>query len=308
LSRPGRVFLDKTGTLTEGRSRLVRWEGPDEVRPLAAALEAQIDHPVARAFVEAFGDADPTVTAEITEHRTGGGLIGWAAGKELVIGSPRFVAEQIGGETGSPGALSREFARDGLTPVLLAIDGAVVAAAGLGDGLREEAETTVAALRREGWRVAILSGDDPEVVSSVGRRLGIPEQDCLGGRTPEDKLEIVESAALLGPVMMVGDGINDAAALSAASVGVAVHGGAEVAMAVADVFLTRRGLTPLLQLLDGARRTLAVIRRNMIFSLAYNVAGAILAIGGWIDPLIAAVLMPLSSLTVITHSFRARTF
>jgi len=125
---------------------------------------------------------------------------------------------------------------------------------------------------------------------------------------PEQKLRAVEAAVRSGPVVMVGDGVNDAAALSAATVGVAVRGGAEVAMAVADVFLTDDGLEPLVELLDGARRTIHVIRANLAFSLVYNVCGAGLAMAGWIDPLVAAILMPLSSLTVITYSFRARTF
>jgi Cu2+-exporting ATPase len=156
--------------------------------------------------------------------------------------------------------------------------------------------------------VGILSGDHPGVVEAVGRELGLPAERIRGGVTPEGKLAEVEHAAGEGPVVMVGDGINDAAALSAATVGVAVHGGAEVALAVADVFLTREGIEPLVRLFDGARRTMRVIRVNLAFSLVYNLVGASLAMAGLIGPLAAAVLMPLSSLTVITHSFRARTF
>ena len=125
---------------------------------------------------------------------------------------------------------------------------------------------------------------------------------------PEDKLEAVENADAKGSCVMVGDGVNDAAALSAASVGVAVHGGAEAAMAAADVFLSREGIAPLARLFDGARRTMGVIRANLVFSLGYNLIGASLAISGLIHPLMAAVLMPLSSLTVIAWSYRARTF
>jgi Cu2+-exporting ATPase len=163
-------------------------------------------------------------------------------------------------------------------------------------------------LRAAGWRVGILSGDHPRVVASVARVLSISESDAVGAATAEDKLRVVEQAAGTGPVVMVGDGVNDAAALSAATVGVAVHGGAEAAMAVADVFLAEQGIDALDRLFRGATRTMSVIRRNLTFSLIYNVVGATLAMGGWIGPLTAAILMPLSSLTVITYSFRARTF
>jgi Cu2+-exporting ATPase len=155
--------------------------------------------------------------------------------------------------------------------------------------------------------VGILSGDHPEVVRAVGAALGIPEEDCKGAQSPEDKLRAVEEAARDG-VVMVGDGVNDAAALAAATVGVAMHGGAEASLASADVFMTEPGLSALLRLIDGAARTVAAIRRNLVFSLCYNVLGVALAMAGAIDPLVAAILMPLSSLTVVMSSYKARTF
>jgi Cu2+-exporting ATPase len=299
LARPGRVLLDKTGTVTEGRSALVRWEGDDAVKPLVVALESGVSHPVARALVEGLADEGERLTADEVE-RSAAGVTGRVASHDLRIGSPRFVGardERVDG-----------LAREGLTPVVVQVDGEVRAVAGIGDPLRGDAKTTIEQLRREGWEVSLLSGDHPQVVEAAGRRLGLPPEQSRGGVSPEQKLQAVEQATREGSVVMVGDGINDAAALSAATVGVAVHGGAEVALAVADVFLTREGIAPLLRLFEGSRRTMRVVRQNLVFSLIYNLVGASLAMTGMIGPLVAAVLMPLSSLTVITHSFRARTF
>ncbi|RMH02775.1 MAG: cation-translocating P-type ATPase, partial [Planctomycetota bacterium] len=153
-----------------------------------------------------------------------------------------------------------------------------------------------------------LSGDDPQVVTAVAARLGIAAADCRGGAGPEEKLSEVERAAAAGPVMMVGDGVNDAAALAAATIGVAVHGGAEASLAAADVSMTREGVGGLVTLVDGAARTLRVIRRNLLVSLVYNALGVGLAMAGLLNPLLAAILMPASSLTVISLSWRSRTF
>ena len=134
----------------------------------------------------------------------------------------------------------------------------------------------------------------------------------MGGASPEDKLAAVERAheQMDGrtPVVMVGDGINDAAAIAAASVGIGVHGGAEACLATADIYLTTPGLAPLVQLVRGARRAMRIIRRNLAFSVAYNTIGAGLAMSGHLSPIVAAVLMPASSLTVVVASWRGRAF
>jgi P-type Cu2+ transporter len=163
-------------------------------------------------------------------------------------------------------------------------------------------------VRARGWKVGILSGDHPQVVASVARTLGIAESDCIGGAGPEEKLRVVERAREHGTVVMVGDGVNDAAAIAAASVGVGVHGGAGACLSTADVYLARAGLASLVTLTEGASRTIGVIRRNIAFSIGYNLIGATLAVTGVITPLIAAVLMPASSLTVVLASWLGTTF
>jgi Cu2+-exporting ATPase len=197
--------------------------------------------------------------------------------------------------------------------VLVAVDGVVVAAAGMGDRIRDDALAALTGLRARGWRTVLLSGDDPRVAASVGAALGFAPDEVFGGATPEAKLAFIAQrrAALAGtprPVVMVGDGVNDAAAIAAANVGVGVHGGAEACLATADVYLTTPGLEPLLRLSEGAARTMHVIRRNIGWALCYNAAGVALAMTGRISPLIAALLMPASSLTVVLGSWLGRTF
>ena len=305
LARHGRIFLDKTGTITEGRTALVQWRGPDWVRPLVLALEADSTHPVAAGFRAAWPGIAPAAGAD-TAHVLGGGVSGRVDGREVVVGSPRFVAERASAD-GGPGV--RANALDAtLTPVLVAVNGRVVAAAGFGDPVRSDAAAAVRALAERGWDVTVLSGDAPGVVRAVARELGVPDRNAVGGASPEEKLRVVEAARGARPVVMVGDGVNDAAAIAAASVGVGVHGGAEACLATADIYMTKPGLAPVVELVTGAERTMAVIRRNLAFSLLYNLVGAALAMTGVLNPLVAALMMPASSLTVVLSSWHARTF
>lgn len=301
--KKGILFFDKTGTLTHGRMEVVALVGPDWVKPLIAAAEAGVTHPVGRALRKACLDSGEAPTADEVELVHGGGLVAEVGGHTLHIGSPRFVRAHSLHDRGFA-AQVEAWSQDALTPVWVAVDGRVVAAAGLSDRLRSEARASVEALARQGFEVHILSGDHPSVVSAVGRALGLPEEHCHGGQSPEDKLARVKAAAAEGQVVMVGDGVNDAAALAAATVGVAVHGGAETCFAAADVFLQKPGVDTLSDLVEGARRTTRTIRNNIIFSLAYNVLGASLAMTGLLNPLVAAILMPVSSLVVVTNSFR----
>ena len=305
LAEPGELLLDKTGTITEARTSVVEWIGPDWVKPLVLGVEAGSSHPIADGFRRAWPDFDVPAAAT-TEHIAGGGIVGTIDGCDVVVGSPEFVRRRA--------RCGREIARDlsskELTPVWIAVGGTLVAAAGIGDPVRPDAARSIARLRADGWSVSILSGDIADVVRAVGVRVDVDAARCIGGATPETKLATVESRRAISQrsVVMVGDGINDAAAIAAASVGIGVHGGAEACLASADVYLTKAGLSSLVALTDGARRTMHVIRRNVGFSIVYNVIGAGLAMTGHLTPLIAAILMPASSLTVVIASWRSRTF
>jgi P-type E1-E2 ATPase len=256
--------------------------------------------------VESLGPA-PGLEVSDVRQVPGRGVRGRCEGREITVGSADFVADHA--------EVSAEFlaaagtvASDGLSPVLVAVDGHTVAVAGMGDPLRPETRATVAALARDGWRLEVLSGDHPDVVRAVAERAGLDPGAAYGSVPPEAKAERVAAAVGASTVVMVGDGVNDAAALASATVGVAVHGGAEAALAAADVYLARPGIDGLADLVEGARRTLTVIRRNLVFSLTYNVVAVSLAVTGHMHPLLAAVLMPLSSITVVVSSYRARTF
>jgi Cu2+-exporting ATPase len=301
LATPGTLLLDKTGTITESRVALSSWDGPDWVKPLVLALEQESSHPIAAGFRRAFEGVE-VLPAGLTTHVVGGGIEGTVDGRSVVVGSPAFVEARAsrGGRLTAPPSH--------LTPVLVAVDGVIVASAGFGDPVRSDARESIEALEARGWTVGILSGDAPAVVSGVGESLGVAASACVGGAVPEEKRRVVEAARRHGTVVMVGDGVNDAAAIAAASVGVGVHGGAEACLATADVYLARPGLAPLVELTEGASRTMRVIRRNIAFSIGYNIIGATLAVTGTINPLIAAVLMPASSLTVVLASWLSTTF
>jgi P-type Cu2+ transporter len=175
--------------------------------------------------------------------------------------------------------------------------------------VRPEAAEQLAQLARLGYGFEIASGDHQQVVDRVARELGIPAVAARGGMSPEAKLARVNQLRARGErVFMVGDGVNDAAAMAAATVGFAVHGGAETCLRAADVFATRSGLSPIVAAVLGSRRTLAAIRRGIVISLAYNLAGIALAILGVLSPLLAAIMMPLSSISVVSLALRAKSF
>ncbi len=306
LARPGVIVFDKTGTLTLGQPELVAWLGDTAFQAPLRAAEALCTHPLARAIQRAFPPSD--LKAEQVQELAGGGISATVAGVALLAGSPALVTRVLGGIPAWAQSSIEVQADAGRTPVLVAADGAVRAVVTFGDALRPEASANLARLRKLGFRFEILSGDHQRVVDGVADELGIARCNAYGGQSPEAKLERIRELGRHSRVVMVGDGVNDAGAMAAATVGVAVHGGAETCLRAADVFATRPGLGPVADAAAGARRTLAAIRRGITISLVYNVAGIGLAAAGLLSPLLAAVLMPLSSISVVTFALRARTF
>jgi len=306
LARPGTIVFDKTGTLTEGRLALVAWHGDEGAKTLVRAAEATSGHPIARAFQRSIEDS-LLICTERQEHP--GGIRARVAARDVLVGSRAFVASALGSTPVWAVNRARAEAEAGRTPVLIALDGQVCAIAAFADTIRADATASLAKLVELGFQLEILSGDDQRVVDSVVRQLGVPVPNAMGGASPEDKRAVIAGLRANGQrVFMVGDGVNDAAAMAAANVGIAVHGGAEACLSAADVFTTRPGLETVALAASGSKRTMRVIRIGIGLSLAYNVLGVALAVTGRLDPLWAAVLMPLSSITVVTAALRARTF
>jgi Cu2+-exporting ATPase len=238
----------------------------------------------------------------------GRGIAGRVSRRLVRVGSLRFAEENGAVVPDELRAAARGFAERGLAPVVVAVDARVEAVLGIGDPVRADASATVAQLQSRGWRVLLASGDDPLVAQSVARTVGIGVRDAFGGLSPEEKLALVQRADLARPVVMVGDGINDLAALAAADVGVSVRSGAQASHLVADACLAGHGLRPLARFLEGARTTMSAIRINLAISIAYNALGGALAFAGLVNPLVAAVLMPVSGLTVLVLALRIPRF
>ncbi len=300
LSRYGEIVLDKTGTLTFGDLRLLHWIGPESLQPIVAAIEQHSQHPIARALRDEFRNTGNSSVIDVIESPSGG-ISAAVDGHRISIGSPTFHTGNDHTIDEELDAVRREWEATGCTAVLIAVDGIITAAAGLGDEVRDDSAAAIAHLSKADWRPRILSGDANGVVAAVARRVGIGL--AKGELTPEQKLAVVRSIQtedIPRTVVMVGDGVNDAAALAAADVGIAVHGGAEASLAAADVYIATPGLAPLVELVQTARRTLRTIHRNLMVSLGYNLLAGVLAVTGHMNPMLAAIIMPISSATVLT--------
>lgn len=310
LASGGRMWLDKTGTLTEGRQRVSTLLGTSTGLQLAASIECKCVHPVASAIVREAELLKLTlIDSAVLDQVVPGGVLGTVDGQQVAVGNLGFIqAQHIFVDQEWMMQVESLLSR-GEAPLLIAVDGSICNLLGLSDPLRPGARETIGKLVRDGWSVGILSGDHAEIVSRVGQQLGIPSEDCRGGLSPEEKLDCVRASREGdSTVVMVGDGANDAAALAAADVGIAVRGGAEVSLQAAPVFVSSGQLTTIHNLVVGARRTSRVIYAMFAVSLSYNILAVVLAMSGRISPLVAALLMPISSISVLTIVWATRTF
>ncbi|MCG5501510.1 heavy metal translocating P-type ATPase [Ectothiorhodospira lacustris] len=313
------VALDKTGTLTQGRPELTgvsvlgEWDEA-EVLTLAAALEARSEHPLAQAVVR--GARERGLTLPEVEHfdsLSGRGLQGRVKGREMVIGSPRFLAESNIDIAGTEASVAH-LAGQGVTPVLVALGGRPAALLGISDPLKPSAVAAVARLKSLGLKVVMVTGDDERTARAVARDLGIDE--VVAQVLPEGKVEAVQRLRASGmKVAFVGDGINDAPALAAADVGLAIGSGTDVAMESASVVLMSDDLRHVAHAIALSRATIRNIQQNLFWAFAYNatllpVAAGVLYpfFGLLLSPMFAAAAMSLSSVSVLSNALRLKRF
>lgn len=314
LAGPGTLVLDKTGTVTEGSMRVACSAGDPGAIRLASRVEESSAHPVARAIAALRPDAarlaraaDSRTQAHSVTEVPGRGIRATVDGTVVAVGSRAHMLE-LGART-DPwlDAAAGRMEKDALSPAFVAVDGRVCAVLGVGDPVRADAPGLVHGFARRGWDVRLCSGDLPSLASRTGRAIGLPDGASEGGCSPEGKLAFVRGLGRR-PVIMVGDGLNDLPAMAAADVGIAVRQGAQATLDRADVTLTGGGLAQVAALVDGAARTMRTIHVNFAISIAYNLVGATLAATGTISPLVAAVMMPLSGLTVTAVALRMPRF
>ena len=307
------VVLDKTGTLTSCRPEVVELAAlanhpAQAALEAAAAVEANSEHPLARAIVRAAGERGLRPPAASGVAATpGGGVAGSVAGVSVAVGSPRWLDERGVVLSAEALQLSRGMSARARTVAAVAIDGEAALLIGLADPLRPESAAGARRLKTMGLHVVLASGDRPETVAAIASAVGADESHAE--LQPGDKAQLVDSLRRrLGPVAMVGDGINDAPALAAADVGIAIGSGTAVAMETADITLVRGDVGGVADAIALSRATLRTIRQNLGWAFGYNLVLVPLAMLHVVPPVLAALAMAFSSITVVANALRLRRF
>uniref|UniRef100_UPI00398013FE heavy metal translocating P-type ATPase n=1 Tax=Streptomyces sp. 058-1L TaxID=2789266 RepID=UPI00398013FE len=308
------IVLDKTGTVTTGKMTLLTVHtaqdtDENDVLRLAGALEHSSEHPIAQAV--ATGAADrlgaTLPTPEDFANIPGLGVQGVVEGHTVLVGRPRLLADA---GIALPPALTAALAESqeqGRTAVAVAWDGEARGVLGVADAVKDGSAAAVAQLRALGLRPVLLTGDNRAVADAVAHEVGIDE--VYAEVMPEGKVDVVKRLQAEGrSVAMVGDGVNDAAALATADLGLAMGTGTDAAIEASDLTLVRGDLKVTADAIRLSRRTLSTIRGNLVWAFGYNVAALPLAASGLLNPMIAGAAMAFSSVFVVTNSLRLRAF
>jgi Cu+-exporting ATPase len=317
LRKVDTLVVDKTGTLTLGKPKLVSVvpaPGVDEstLLRLAASLERGSEHPLAAAIVEGAKERGLELSSpEGFESVTGRGVQGRVSGHEVALGN-RALLESLGIDDGELSGRAEALRADGQTAMLVAVDGKPAGVIGVADPIKESTPEAIRALRAEGVRIVMLTGDSKTTASAVARTLGI--DDVLAEVQPDQKADKVKELQRAGRVVaMAGDGINDAPALAQADVGIAMGTGTDVAMESAGVTLVKGDLRSIVRARRLSRQTLSNIKQNLFFAFVYNAAGVPIAAGLFypffgllLSPVMAAAAMSLSSVSVVGNALRLR--
>jgi heavy metal translocating P-type ATPase len=293
LTKAKEIFLDKTGTLTYGSFQVSEWneliELDYDIGPIIYGLEKRSKHPVARAIVQ-------HLEKKYYENNKILNLIELEDFKEI---SGKGVSAKFNDNTYSAKA-SQAHNNPSTTTVGIFCNDLEVISILLKDELRSDAKEALELINKNNLSPYIISGDNQQTVNDIAAKLDLDQTKAHGNISPESKKEFIQNHP---KAIMVGDGANDAIALSNAFVGIAVHGSVDISLRAADIYISKAGVKNLADAIDASHDTLRVIKRNLKFSLVYNIIGATLAVFGQITPLVAAVLMPISSLTVLASTF-----
>ncbi|RZA20726.1 MAG: heavy metal translocating P-type ATPase, partial [Proteobacteria bacterium] len=296
------IAFDKTGTLTEGKPELQRYESilpeADFLR-IAAALQAGSEHPLAKAVIQKAREKNIVYhLADKVKTIPGGGLSGSVDGTLYTLASSLYLkSHNLPHESGSAEAWQKE----GFTSSLLVTEDGVLGALGFQDQIKPESRAAIKALHDLHMNVILISGDHEISVKNLAKELGISGYHARA--TPEDKARIIQNARQANEItIMVGDGINDAPALAAADVGMAMGGGTDVAMQTAGITLMNSNPLLIADAIDISKRTYAKIKQNLFWAFFYNVIGIPLAAFGFLSPMLAGAAMALSSVSVVGNS------
>ena len=312
------VALDKTGTITSGEPRvtdILPAEGVTEAELLAAAaaLEKKSEHPLARAILQLAGERSMEIAeVEGFEAKPGNGLVATLAGDALAGGNLKFISAQAA----VPAALrtaAETLAEAGKTPLFFSRAGRLIGIIAVADVIKPDSPVAVRELQNMGIRVVMLTGDNARTAKAIGREAGVDE--VIAGVLPEGKESVIRELKTQGKVMMVGDGINDAPALTRADIGAAIGAGTDIAIDAADVVLMKSRLSDVPAAIRLSRATLRNIHENLFWAFIYNVIGIPLAAGVWVplfgwqlNPMFGAAAMSLSSVCVVTNALRLNFF